>query len=420
MAATVEVSADAIKAAGTPGVAGHPEIGVGLQAGTGEFRRAILALAIGGFTSFALLYGTQPILPQLTHDFDISPSTASLSVSAGTAAMALLLIPLSLLADRYGRERLMKFGLLGAALFALASVLAPNFFLLLLCRVGLGACIAGMPAAIMAYQGEEIAVNARGRAMGIYIAANALGGMSGRFLVALVTEWLDWRYGLAALAVVGILAAWAFWRLLPPPRWFKPQSLQPRLLFADVRGIYRDIGLPLLFLTAFLIMGAFVSLYNYLGFRLILPPYNLGPAAIGAIFLLYAMGSVSSAWAGFLADRLGHRTILLLMSLCMAAGTLITLSSRLPLIILGVAIFTIGYFAAHSIASGWVGRRAGSRRGLVSALYLSSFYLGASVIGSASGRLWSYAAWPGLVAAMLACVGTVIVIALYLGWVTER
>jgi len=395
------------------------EHATGLRAGTVDYRRANLALAIGGFTCFALLYGTQPVLPQLTHDFDISPGSASLSVAAGTAAMAILLIPFSLIADRYGRERLMRLGLSGAAIFSFASALAPNFLLLLLCRACLGASIAGVPAAAMAYLGEEIAPSARSRAMGIYIAANALGGMSGRFLAALVTDWLNWRYGLAVLGGVGALAAVAFWRLLPPARNFAPHSLQPRLLLIDVRRIYADPGLPWLFATGFLIMGSFVGLYNYLGFRLSAPPYALGPAAIGSIFLLYAVGSVSSAWAGHAAGRLGRPRIVLLMSVCMAVGIVITLASSLPVIILGVAVFTAGYFAVHAVASGWVGRRAGPRRGLVSALYLSSYYLGSSVIGSAAGWPWSHDGWPGVVAALLSCVGGVVVIALYLRRLAE-
>lgn len=391
----------------------------GLRAGSAAFQRANLALALAGFTCFTLLYGTQPVLPQLTGKFGISPAQASFSVAAGTAAMAFLLIPLSLLADRYGRERAMRFGLAGAALFGLLSALAPSFLTLLVCRAGLGVCIAAVPAAAMAYLGEEIASEARGRAMGLYIGANALGGMSGRLVSALLTEWFGWRYGLAALGLLGGVCAFMLWRLLPPARHFVPRSLQPRLLIADVRRIYADPGLPWLFLIAFLIMGSFVGTYNYLGFRLSQAPFNLGPAAIGAIFLLYAVGSLSSAWAGHLADRLGRRSIVLMMSLAMIGGLLLTLSNGLALIILGLAVFTFGYFATHAIASGWVGRRAKERRGLVSALYLSSYYLGGSTLGSAVGWPWAHGGWPAVVATLAGSVGLVVGLALYLGRVSE-
>lgn len=392
--------------------AGLPRAGVWLD--PAATRRANWALALAGFTCFTLLYGTQPLLPQLTAAFAISPAMASLSVSAGTAAMAFLLIPWSLVSDRYGRVALMRGCLLGAAVFAFASAFAPDYPSLLLSRVGLGVCIAGVPAAAMAYLGEELAPELRARAMGLYIAANALGGMSGRVVAAVVSEYLGWRHGLAALGVLGLLAAAGFLRLLPAGRHFVAQPLQWRPLLADVRSIYADPGLPWLFSTAFLIMGAFVGLYNYLGFRLSLDPYRLGPAAIGAIFLLYALGSLSSVLAAGAAARHGRQRVILAMSLGMAAGIGLTLLPALPLIIAGLALFTFAYFAVHALASAWVGRRAGARRGLVSALYLSSYYLGSSVIGYAAGWPWQHFGWPGVAAALLLPVLLVILITLRL------
>lgn len=385
-----------------------------LQPGTPAFRRANWALILGGFACFTLLYGTQPILPQFTDAFEISPTMASLAVSAGTLTLSVLLIPLSLLSDQFGRAPLMKAALLGATFFAALSALAPDFEWLVLSRAGVGACIAALPAAAMAYLGEEIAPGARARVMGMYIAGNALGGMFGRFLSALVTQYSSWHYGLAALALIGAACTWLFWRLLPPAQHFQSRSMAPKILWQDIIRIYKDPGLPWLFTTAFLIMGAFVSIYNYLGFRLSEAPYYLGPAAIGAIFLLYAVGSASSALAGHLVERYGRGRIMRAMIIAMGMGVLATLDSHLITIILGLAVFTFGYFATHAIASGWVGARAGERRGLVSALYLSSYYLGSSFLGSTSGPLWTYFAWPGMVAGLMLCVCLVFLVAIYL------
>lgn len=375
----------------------HPH---GHEAGSSGYLRTNLALFVGGFAAFAMLYGTQPLLPLLAADFGLDAATASLSVSAGTAALALLLIPASILADRFGRARVMQFALAAAPLFAIASAFATDFVQLLILRALLGAAIAGLPAAAMAFLGDEIAPTAQGRAMGLYIAGNAVGGMSGRFLSALVTEWTSWRYGLASIGVLGALAALVFWRVLPPARNFRPRAVALATLLADARRIATDPGLPWLFLTSFLLMGAFVGLYNYLGFHLMAAPYGLSPSAIGAVFLLYLAGSFSSAWTGRLTDRFGRRNVLWAMIVCIGAGLAITLATPLAVVVLGVAVCTFGIFGTHTAASGWVGRRAGERRALAAALYLCAYYLGGSILGTAAGLAWGSHGWPGVIAAL--------------------
>ena len=175
------------------------------------------------------------------------------------------------------------------------------------------------------------------------------------------------------IGAAGFLAALVFWRALPSAQRFSPGSLQPAILLRDVRKLFSDPCLPWLFVTGFLIMGSFLGIYNYLGFRLSAAPYFLGPTAIGAFFLLYAVGSVSSTWAGQRINRLGRQRLILYMSLTMSVGVLITLFSSIVLIIAGLGVFTFGYFGLHAVASGWVGQRGGTRKSLVSSLYLSSY-----------------------------------------------
>ena len=159
-----------------------------LEAGTPEYTRANLAMFLGGFATFAMVYSTQPLLPLLANDFGVSAASASLTVSATAAGLALMLIPGSVLADRIGRQQVMKISLAIAAVLALATAVVPDFTALLVLRALLGAVLAGLPAAAMAYIGEEVAVSAQARAMGLYIAGNALGGMSGHFVSALLTD----------------------------------------------------------------------------------------------------------------------------------------------------------------------------------------------------------------------------------------
>ena len=181
----------------------------------------------------------------------------------------------------------------------------------------------------------------------------------------------------------------------------------------------RDPGLRVLFAEAFLLMGGFVTLYNYLGFRLTEPPYSLSQSAIGAIFAAYLIGTWSSAWIGGLADRLGRKRVLWVMIAIMLAGVALTLFDHLLLIIAGIVAVTFGFFGGHSIASSWVGSRALNAKAQASALYLFCYYLGSSAIGTLGGVFWTHAAWPGVVGLVTILLLTALALALWLTTVSS-
>lgn len=159
---------------------------------------------------------------------------------------------------------------------------------------------------------------------------------------------------------------------------------------------------------SFVLMGSFVTLYNYIGFKLMAPPYNLSSTIVGWIFVIYLVGTFSSAWFGSLADRYGRQRILLLAIAIMLAGAIVTLHSFLSLKIIGITVFTFGFFAAHSIASGWVSKRASHDKAQASSLYLFFYYFGSSVGGTVGGLFWMKYGWVGVIAMiaiflMIAC-----------------
>jgi YNFM family putative membrane transporter len=119
---------------------------------------------------------------------------------------------------------------------------------------------------------------------------------------------------------------------------------------------------------------------------------------VGWLFTLYLVGTFSSAWMGRLADRLGRRRVLWVAEAIMLAGAVLTLAGPLVAIVAGVGVFTFGFFGAHSIASGWVGRRARTARAQAASLYLLCYYGGSSVIGWLGGLVYGQGGWPALVA----------------------
>lgn len=385
-----------------------------IAAGTPAFKRSNRAMFFGGFSSFALLYCVQPLMPLLSHEFALTAAQSSLALSVSTAALAVSMLLLSSISERLGRKPLMVAALAGAAVLTLLCAGAQDYPQLLLLRAALGAVLGGMPAIAMAYLGEEIEPSSLGLSMGLYISGSAFGGMAGRVFTSLLSDWMSWRVAMLAMGLAGLLAAAEFYRSLPASRHFTPGRGDWRALLAGVRQHCGDAGLPWLFAMAFLFMGCYVSFYNYIGYRLLAPPFGLSQSLVGMVSLLYLLGIFSSVWAGRLADRLGRRGVLWMMPAMMLAGLLATLSGSLPLILAGAALFTFGFFATHSVASSWVSRRAGAPKALASALYLFFYYMGSSVIGSASGVMWGRDGWNGVVLVLALGLGLALLIALRL------
>jgi YNFM family putative membrane transporter len=356
--------------------------------------RITFALFLAGFATFSLIYSVQPLLALFAREFRLDAAASSLALSATTGALAISILAMGAFSETLGRRGLMFGSICGAALLNLGCALAPSWTVLLLARGLEGLVLGGVPAVAMAYLAEEAPPERLGLAMGLYVSGTAFGGMTGRVAMGIMTQLSSWRVALGVVSIVDLVAAAAFVILLPPSRHFvRRAGLSIVTHLAAWRSHLIQPGLAMLFLVAFLAMGAFVSVYNYIGFRLAAPPYSLGQAQIGLIFLIYLVGMVASSWAGALADRFGRAPILVLGALIALAGLGLSLSAPLALVILGVAGLTVGFFVAHSVASGWVGRLASANRSHASSLYLLAYYMGASVLGSAGGWFWRWGGW---------------------------
>jgi MFS transporter, YNFM family, putative membrane transport protein len=366
--------------------------------GSPGLRRVNLALFVAGLTTFMSLYSTQALLPALSRSFDVSPTAASLLVSLTTGTLALAVIPVSSLSERFGRTRVMLGAAGIAAPLGLLAPLCPSFPALALVRAVQGVALAGVPAVAMAYLADEVHPEALGGAMGRYIAGNTVGGLAGRLLPGFVTDLAGWRWGLAATGVASLLLTVAFWAVLPRARSFTPARAGGGALLRHLA----DPGMRRLFLVGLVLMATFVTVYNYLGYRLISAPFGLPQTVVALVFVMYLAGTVSSPAAGSLADRIGRRPVLLGACLVTSAGLLLTLPDSLPVVAVGLMVLTTGFFAAHTVASGWVGRRAATGRAQASGLYLFAYYLGGSVGGSGGGLAYEHGRWAALVAYGLA------------------
>jgi len=383
-----------------------------IKRGTPQFMRVTLALFSAGLATFALLYCVQPILPVLSQEFGVSPAESSFSLSISTGLMAVGLLFTGPLSDAVGRKSVMVVALLLAAIFTLLSAMMTSWHAILIMRALIGLSLSGVAAVGMTYLSEEIHPSVVAFSMGLYISGNSIGGMSGRLLSGVITDFSSWRVAVMAIGCFALASALMFWKILPASRHFRPASLRPRNLLINFRLHWRDQGLPLLFAEGFLLMGAFVTLFNYIGYRLLSAPWSLSQAVVGLLSVVYLTGSWSSPKAGALTAKYGRGPVMLGATAIMFCGLLITAFTSIWLILVGMMLFAAGFFAAHAVASGWIGARARRAKGQASSLYLFSYYVGSSVAGTLGGVFWHNYGWMGITV----FISVLLLLALFTGW----
>ncbi|MGD9568312.1 MAG: MFS transporter [Sedimentibacter sp.] len=391
-----------------------------IQNNTKEFRNANLALFLGAFNTFAILYSTQPIFPNLAQEFNLSPATASLSLSAASMTLAVSLLIVGSISEVFGRKIVMSTSIMLSSVLAILTAFVPNYPSLIAIRVLQGLASAGLPAIAMAFIGEEIEPKSISTAMGLYIGGNTVGGMAGRLIIGTLTNLFNWRIALGCIGIIGLINSILFIKLLPKSRNFNARNFEILNLTRTLISHFKNPRLLCLYGMGFLFMGSFVSLYNYIGFQLIAPPYNVNPTLVSFIFVLYLVGTFSSSFLSRMSDKYGRFEIIRLSTIFMLAGALITLGNSLLFKILGIGVLTFGYFGCHSIISAWVGRIATHDKAQASSLYLFFYYAGSSIGGTASGLFLESHGWPGVISVIICFVSVAFIITFALSRLVKK
>ncbi|MGW1792328.1 MFS transporter [Streptomyces tubercidicus] len=380
-----------------------PEAGK-LRPGGPGYRRMSFALFAAGVATFALLYSTQALLPAISGDLGVSPDQASWTVSAATFGLALGVIPLSAVSERIGRRTLMTVSLSVAALIAMLVPFAPSLGVLIALRGIQGVALAGLPASAMAFLAEEVRAKALVAAIGLFVAGNSIGGMSGRIVTGWVAQAWGWRAALAAVGVLAVVCAVAFRLLVPKARHFVSRSVGPRALARTLGNHLADPLLRRLYAIGGLFMTVFGAVYTVIGYRLVSEPFNLPQGIVGSIFVVYLVGTVSSAAAGKLVARVGRRGALYLAVGTTTTGLLLSLADSVTAVLAGLVLITAGFFAGHAVASSSVSRTAKTARAQASALYQCAYYVGSSLGGALGAAAFHAVGWDGTVLLGLAAM----------------
>jgi YNFM family putative membrane transporter len=370
---------------------------------TVDFRR--LAVATAGFCTFLHLYGPQALLPELARDFGVGAAQISAAITASTLAIALTAPFTGAVADVLGRKRLIMAAMFAVAVPVLMEAVAATPAALIFWRFVEGLLLPPIFTVVLAYVGDEWPPREVAGVAGLYVSASSLGGFSGRMVPGLVGDLAGWRYGFAALALIGFLGAVIVAAKLPRETHFK----RSEGFLASGRQMLRHLGNLQLMATCavgFGVLFNFIAIFTYVSFRLAEPPYNFTPTLLGAVFLTYMAGTVATPWTGRVVTRYGRRTLMIGVISVWFIGLALLIASSLALIILGLSLCAGCGMLCQATSTGYVTASATEGRSSAIGLYVSSFYIGGSVGGVAAGWLWHAAGWPAVVALCAAVVAT--------------
>ena len=372
--------------------------------GSSRFRFIKFCIFFSGLSVFAQLYLFQPMLPMAAEQFGVSVGDTSLLVSSSTIGMALGLLFFAFKADSYSRKSLMVFSLISSAVLTIISTWIPSLTLLIAIGVIKGFVVSGVSAVALAYLTEEVDALAVPAAISMYLSGNTIGGMSGRIMATLFAGEFGWRNAVLLIGVESLILGAVFWKLFPESRFFNPQKTDYHLKVKQMKFFLTNPYMLRLYCTAALLMGVFVSVYNYLTFRLEAQPFSLSHFVIAFIFLMYIFGVFGTMIVGRLSKRFPMNNILKASILSMIIGAALLLSENIYILIFGLGLFTLSFFAAHTMASQMTALYAKRGKSSATSIYWLFYYFGSSILGSGNGYLLHAYSWNVFIAVLISTV----------------
>jgi predicted MFS family arabinose efflux permease len=306
-------------------------------------------LSAATFVSSFDRFAVNPMLVLIAADLDV-PLAAAVAVASGYFLSYGLTQPLwGVLSDRFGRVRVMRVALLGAALAGVASALMPVLGALVVSRIVAGACFGAVIPTSLTYVGDTVEPVVRQRALSDLMGAGALA---------------------CALAL----------RSLPEP---------PR---AEVDGLGRHVGAVLREPWALLVFGlAFVEgavLLGTMAFLATALEHNGVRAAVtGLATATYGVGlwlftrlvkRLSRTWPPPVLIAVGGA------HLC-AGYALVAVHVSLPTVGVAALLLGAGWSFMHSSLQTWITSVAPNARGTSVAFFAAALFIGSAVSSWAGG-----------------------------------
>ncbi len=282
-----------------------------------------------------------PAFPKIVEELGISLQSVGYLITAFTLPGVLLTGFLGILADQFGRKRVLVPSLLIFAIAGAACAFARDFHLLLLLRFLQGAGAAGMGAINITIIGDLYAGRERTAAMGCNSSVLSVGTASYPAIGGALAT-VGWFYPFL-LPLAAIPVAVAVYFSLDNPEPSRPQHFREYLSDVWKAIAHRQV-------LAMFVVGTLTFMILYGSFLAYFPlfvggSFAVSPFTVGLVMSVSSLATgITSSQSGRLAGALSERALIGVSCLLYAVALLaIPLISNLWVLTIPVAIFGIGH-----------------------------------------------------------------------------
>ncbi|GAA3650847.1 hypothetical protein GCM10022224_012090 [Nonomuraea antimicrobica] len=342
------------------------------------------ALSVSSFVSSFDRFAVSPMLVLIAADLGVSLSAAVAAASGYYLAYGLTQPLWGLLSDRFGRVRVMRWALFGAAVAGAASALMPVLGALVVARVVTGACFGAVIPTGLTYVGDTVHQSVRQRALTDLMAAAALGTALATGLGGVVAGLVDWRVAFTVPAACALACALALRSLPEPPRQEERAGQGVGRYLRVVLGHrWALLVFGLSFTEGAIMLGTMPFLATALQYA------GLAAAVAGLAITAYGLG----LWAfSRLVKRLSGRwpaPVLMVVGgtqLCLGFA-IVTVHVSVPAVAVTALLLGGGWSFLHSSLQTWATSVVPEARGTTIAFFACALFVGSAVSSWAAGPL---------------------------------
>lgn len=380
-----------------------------------HYNRLVFAVCLCSIVTFSNIYWLQPLLPTIQKSFEVSLLSANLTMSAPLFGMGLGLLVFASISDSIGRRIILLVGMIIGLLVSLILPMIENYSLFLVLRFAQGAFLSACPAVAIPLLSEELRKSWLPAAVGFYIAANSIGGISSRLIggacADMLGSWQATGYVITAITTILFLIVY---NIVPKQRHFRVEQFKLKPSLKMFVGHLQRPQLLIIYMIIGLVFGCFVNLLSYLMSVLGEAPYELPSSVRSLMFLSLLGGTTSASLAGKFSKKHGQLAGIATGVFIMLAANIFLSNSNLSLMVIGMIMMAFGFFFCHAQASTLVGRSVKKGKGSAQALYSLFYYSGASLGVFFIAPFYNKWGWQGVIGSTsMALITCLVLIAIY-------